>query len=168
MVLCAWLNRWRGSGAAPHNPVEWSSTVQRIVLSVVLATPAILASPYHGLVIAVLIFWPGLAMGWGQYFDLQHKPNTEPEVRWIDKLKQNDYVSLSLRGLHFTVPTAIVASLVNPLALVLAPFGALMGTCYLFAKQHTKGDYISTAELLYGAVLGAVFFDMGVLMYFGG
>jgi len=138
--------------------------VQRVAISIVLAAPALIASPWHGAAIAALLVWPGFSMGWGQYFDLQDKPNTEPEVWWIDKLKLNDYLSLSLRGLHFTVPTACVAALVNPAALILAPFGALMAPAYLLAKRTTKGDYIANAELAYGAVLGAIMFDMGLLM----
>ena len=170
MWLCAFLNRWRGSGAAPHNPAGWSSTVQRIVLAVVLAAPAIVASPYHGLAIAILLVWPAQAMGWGQYFDFTDKPNTEPEVDWIDRMTRNaqgvrrDYLAMSLRGLHYTVPTAIVAALVNPLALILAPLGLLMGPAYYLPKK-LGGNYIQSAELVWGAIIGAIMFDMGVLMY---
>ena len=169
-LLCGWLNRWRGSGKGQGSNIGWSSTIQRIVLSVVLALPAIVASPWHGAAIAVLLFWPGFAMGWGSYFDLSDRPNP-PEVRWIDYVTRKmtgvrrDYVAMSLRGLHFTVPTAIVASLVNPVALIMAPFGVLMAPAYLIPKELGIHHHTPVGEWVFGAILGATMFDMGVLMF---
>jgi hypothetical protein len=173
MAFCGYLNKWRGSGLGPWNPVGWSSTIQRIVLSFVLAAPAIYASPIHGAIIAVLLFWPGFAMGWGSYFDFGVNDDP-PEVWWIDKVvsrmekgAKKDYIAMSLRGLHFTVPTAIVAAFVTPVALILAPLGLLMGPTYYLSKKWTNmatDDYIKNAELVWGALLGAIFFDLGLLM----
>jgi hypothetical protein len=158
MALCAWLNRWRGHGGFD----QWPSNVQRAIISAVLALPAILASPVHGGVIFVLIWVFGFGFGWGSYFGMDEADNP-PEVYWIDRLIRNmkgvrrDYWGMSLRGLMFTVPTAVVASLLNPLALTLAPLGVLMAPTYWYAN-------IAPAEIAWGAILGAIFFDMGLLM----
>ena len=169
LALCAWLNRWRGTPKGKGLNIGWSSTIQRIVLCFVLSIPAIIASPAHGIVIMLLLFWPGFAMGWGEYFDLSDKENKEPEVRWIDYATKGlrgihrDYIAMSLRGLHFTVPTAIVGALVNPLTLLYAPLGLGMALCYWLPKKHGLNQVVF-GEILFGILLGAIMFDMGLLM----
>jgi hypothetical protein len=127
------------------------------------------ASLWHGIAIALLLYWPGFAMGWGNYFDMSDAEN-EAEVGWIDKLTadmsgvRRDYYAMSLRGLHFTVPTAAVASLVSPVAMVLAPAGLLMGAVYYLAKKYDGRRYVKVAEMAWGAILGAIMIDMGLLM----
>lgn len=158
ITLCATLNRWRGSG-------HWPLNVKRAIISAALAAPVAISLPWHGLVLFFALWIAGFGMGWGSYFDFG-KGRNDGDVPWIDRLvgllpwdeRRRDLLALSLRGLHFTVPLIIIG------AWHLVPLGLLMGPVYYWFSRQ-EGDYIGPAELAWGAILGGVFLEAGLMIH---
>ena len=170
---CALLNRYRGNGGA-WGP-NLGHTAKRVLASAWIALPALMIDPITYMVVTAMLWVIGFMPGWGLYFDFLYANEPGGEVWWVDQILRklnlkpfhNDLVGMSLRGLHFTAPTAIFIAgyTQNPAVLLFAPVGLAMGVAYALAYQIDSDErhYIPAAEIVWGGLLGLILIGMAAI-----
>ncbi len=173
-ILAPFVNRMRGGG---WRICDWLPA-HKVFAYFYFALPFFYLGWDVG-VGAFALIWSGFSIGWGEYFDMSNRPNDD-EVAWIDWVLSKfnvtnltqDIIGMSLRGLHLTVPLALVGAYIyNPLLPWFAPLGLGMGGIYYGAKywMNFKSKVLDIinprahAEYIFGGYLAVIYSGMLVV-----
>lgn len=169
-VLGAILNHWRGGHKYPllrHLPGSryWLAGYYTIP-AVVMVPLSLWAIPF--VIVWFAASWDGIRRGWGAYFDLGTWPTQPDEIWWIDHVISplhrwpvvRDTIGMSLRGLHYTVPWALLLVIAVYLgwaeywqAIAMAPVGLLMGPSYCIGHHVEWIRQRGFGEVTWGATV---------------
>ncbi|MEJ1411087.1 MAG: hypothetical protein RPU60_12950 [Candidatus Sedimenticola sp. (ex Thyasira tokunagai)] len=171
----ALINYFRGGNLDARFPIldkiggNWAKAITAAYLTIPLAITGV--DTWVMLSFFALLWCPGFCFGWGLYFNMGPNDQNEKEVGWIDWVLKviglspsaqsiaHDLVGMSLRGLHFSVPTTLLLYTTTGFtAWGYAFVGLAMGPIY-YAASHTKWK-VALAEALFGTYLAAVTWGM--------